>query len=361
MSRTEDVANYRSAHRLIKLWSERYLPDLSSLPADKRQFPIAELVQCASPSGRARTVHRLQALLSIQSELPGLEANFLYSYIPNIVTLDQARRLAPSIKRVYDKVFELYQQQESPSTYLKYITVSRDVFRRLALPSLMLPMIEQLAEVLDPVLSELKASFLSAPDPRTFSFITTQFHFTTQDIYQKITPCETVLITPFLKFVEEQLCIPWQRVCAAAQRSPNAEQVVIVERLMPQTQDIANRVFEQSTRHFSRHSSRRGALNQSAVAASTVRDLTMVQGYFYLSVLENNPSAIERELLPLCLAVFPSVGVQWGLVEAIVRSLQQEMLSRLTPEQIGLLLPYAQALQDAFVDAYQPVKVSTRL
>lgn len=351
MLKVARVAESDTAHRLVKRWAGRYLPDLSNLPAEKYSFPATELIECASLEGRSRTVKRLRSLLLIQCELAGLEANSLLTYIPNIVNLSEARRIAPQVKRVYEAVFEIYQQQEPPSSYLKYINASSQLFSRIALPSLMLPAIEQLSALLDPVLLQLQQTFVTARDPRTIAFLTTQFHFTTRNILQKITPCEQVLITPYLNFVEEQICIPWQRICAAAANSSDYEALDLIERLLPQTHAIANRVFNHSVVRFTDHKSRRGSLSQSAVAASTLRDLNMFQGYLQLCLLEESMHPIEHELLPLCLTVFPNVSVRWDLVRFMLRSLEQEMLSLLTPEQACLLSPYTQATQHLFANA----------
>jgi hypothetical protein len=53
-------------------------------------------------------------------------------------------------------------------------------------------------------------------------------------------------------------------------------------------------------------------------------------------------------LLPLCVAVFPSIGVRWELVELMLRSLEESIESRITREQMKHIRPYAQALQEIF-------------
>lgn len=349
MLKTARVADSASAQQLIKLWSQRYLPDLSNLPPQKYSFPAIDLIEHASRQGRARTVNRLRSLLSIQCELAGLEATALFTYIPNIVTLAEARRISPYVKRVYEKVFEIYQQQEPPNSYLRYIDASSQLFSKIALPSLMLPAMHQLADALEPVLLELQKTYLTAQDRRTIGFLTTQFHFTTKNILQKISPCEQVLIAPYLNFVEEQICIPWQRLCAV--RSPNPDKLRVVTQLLPKSHEIAHRVLAQAIRQHPKHSSRRGTLMQSMVRSSTLRDLHMVQGYLYLCVLEDSMSAIEQELLPLCLIVFPNIEVAWELVESMLRSLEQELFAQLDPTQVWLLSPYTGAMRELFADA----------
>jgi len=351
MLKVTRVADTAPAHQLIKLWSQRYLPDLSILPPQKYRFPATELIDYASQAGRSKTVNRLRSLLSIQCELAGLEANALFTYIPNIVNLSEARRISPYVKRVYEKVFEIYQQQEPPCQYLRYLDASRQLFSKVALPALMLPIIHQLAEALEPVLLELQTVFLTAQDRRTIGFLTTQFHFTTKNILQKISPCEQVLIAPYLNFIEEQVCIPWQRLCAV--QSLNRETFEIITQLLPKTHDISYQVLNQAIRHHPQHSSRRGTLMQSAVAASTLRDLQMVQGYLYLCILEESMSAIEQELLPLCLVVFPNIGVAWELVEFMLRSLEQEIFLQIDPAKIWLISPYTRSMRELFATAAQ--------
>lgn len=351
MLKVARVADSAPAHQLVELWSQRYLPDLSILPPQKYSFPATELISYASQAGRSKTVNRLRSLLSIQCELAGLEANALFTYIPNIVNLSEARRISPYVKRVYEKVFEIYQQQQPPSQYLRFLDASRQLFSKVALPALMLPIIHQLSEALEPVLLELQTIYMTAQDRRTIGFLTTQFHFTTKNILQKITPCEQVLIAPYLNFIEEQVCIPWQRLCAV--RSPNSKAFQLITQLLPKTRDISHQVLHQSIRHHPKHASRRGTLMESAVSASTLRDLQMVQGYLYLCVLEESMSAIEQELLPLCLIVFPNIGVAWELVEFMLRSLEQEIFSQIDPAQIWLISPYTGAMRELFADAAQ--------
>jgi hypothetical protein len=74
----------------------------------------------------------------------------------------------------------------------------------------------------------------------------------------------------------------------------------------------------------------------------------MFQAYLWLCALEGNMMAIEQELLPLCIMVFPSIEVSWELVEQLLPLLVAEIQFRLRAEQIDLLLPYTQAIQQLF-------------
>jgi hypothetical protein len=353
MLKTVAVApNTIATNRLMKLWTVRYLPDLSILTQPGKRFPSADLVATASPQGRLKTIEKVSRFLQISCEMAGLETNSLYAYIPNIVHLSETRRIACSVKQVYDRTLEIYAQQESPGHFLKFIDSSPDLFSKIAMPFLMLPAIPCLVAELEPLLLRLQAEHLTVQDSRAIGFLTTQFHFSTRELLKQLTPYEQVLLSPYLRFIEEQVCIPWQRMCAAASSHFSSSPIVaLVEYLVPRCHEIAHATYQQSVSHYAKAHSRRGEFSRSDIAASTIRDLTMIQGYLLLSLLEQNIAAIEQELLPLCVMVFPSVGVAWGLVEQTLHWLIEEILRRLDQNQQALILPYTQSMQSLFADA----------
>lgn len=351
MLKPVSVADVAATNRLIKLWTARYLPNLSILPQGDR-FPAAELISTASSEGRAKTVATASRFLQISCELAGLETNHFYNYLPNIIHLSEIRRMAQSVRSVYDKLLHIYVQQPTPNYFLKFIDSSRELFVKLAMPFLVLPAITQLAEDLTPVLLQFQAEHLNVRDPRAIGFLTTQFHFSNREILKQLSPYEQVLLTPYLKFIEEQVCIPWQRVCAvAAKYLTNSPTFTVVETLLPLCSDISEAVHRQAVQRYPNYHSRRGKLINPEVASSTIRDLTMFQGYLILSLLEDDMTVVEQELLPLCLMVFPSIRVQWELAQQVLALLMNDILSRVKPRQRELLLPYTQSFQLLFANA----------
>jgi hypothetical protein len=98
----------------------------------------------------------------------------------------------------------------------------------------------------------------------------------------------------YLKFIEEQVCIPWQRLCAvAANHLPGSPTLIMIEHLLEMSPTIAQSVYSQARQSYPHHRSRRGSLSDSGITASTLRDLNMVQGYLWLCVLEGSMEAIE--------------------------------------------------------------------
>ncbi|HEY9630281.1 MAG TPA: hypothetical protein V6C84_23555 [Coleofasciculaceae cyanobacterium] len=348
MLKTAKVASTPATDRLIKRWTVRYSPDLSLLPERKGDFPTAELVETASQEGRTQTGAKVRQLLQLNGGV-GLETHTLFSYIPNVINSPDARQIAEAVGRVYEKMLDIYQSQEPPSYYLRFMETSSLLFSKLALPTLQLPVIQQLAEEINPMLLQLQDQHVSSADLRTIGFITTNFHFSTQILMEHLTLCEQVLLNPYLKFVEEQVCIPWQRLCAsAASHLLNSPDLVLVESLLEVSYAVAQAVYDRGLQQYPHHRSRRGGLHERSIRTSTLRDLNMFQGYLCLCILEGNMNAIDQELLPLCVAVFPSLEVKWELVEDMLQWLEMELLAQVSPEQRDRLRPYTQGLKKAF-------------
>ena len=352
MLKTAKVADTAAANRLIKLWTARYLPDLSKLPTERGEFPTAELADAASIQGRNKTVKKVRQLLQVNCERAGLETHDLLSYIPNVVNLADARRIAKSAMQVYEKTLEIYASQPPPSYYLRFIDTSGTLFSKLALSSLTLPAVQTLATEVEPILLHLQGQHLASADSRIVGFITTSFHLSTKSILKQLSPCEQILLSPYLKFIEEQSCIPWQRLCAAAASYPaNSQTLATIEQLLAQSHPIAQSVYDHALKTYPNHHSRRGTLQNRDVTTSTLRDINMFQGYLWLCVLENNMAAIEQELFPLCVAVFPSIEVQWQLVETMLKQLEIEIYARVSPEQRDRLRPSLESLRKIFAAA----------
>jgi hypothetical protein len=352
---TTRLVNDTSVTRLIKLWAERYIPDLSTLSKKAEPLTCSELLEATSLQGRTKTVAKVQNIVEINCKCAGIQTNALFSYIPNVVGLTESQGIAKGAAQVYQKVLEVYQEQSPPPTLLAAmpqignVDFSVDAFTKLAIPGLYLSEVKQLAMALEPVLLQLQEQYLSASDWRTIGFMSTQFHLSAKLVLNRLTLAEQVLLSPYFKFVEEQVCIPWQRVCAAATKhEPDSPLLATVLQMLPASQEIAKQVYHRAAQLYPNHRSRRGGLMEPGVRASSIRDIEMFQGYLWLCTLEGNMTAVEQELLPLCIMVFPSIDVAWELVEHILPLLVNEIQTRLLPAQMRLLLPYTQAMQQLF-------------
>ncbi|HBE16678.1 MAG TPA: hypothetical protein DEG17_26480 [Cyanobacteria bacterium UBA11149] len=350
-----EIINKSPVERLVSLWSKRYNPDLSSLSIDKSKIMSSDLIKTASLEGREETIAKLKRLVEINCKCAGIQTSALFSYIPNIVNLWESQRIAQLVGQIYDRVLDVYLQQ-SPSPQLiaeireiAAINFSDYPQKASTIPGLEISAIKQLSKGLEGLYQELRQQYLSSRDSRAIGFMSTQFHLSSRLLINRMTVWERLFISPYFKFVEEQVCIPWQRVCIAATKHEiNSPALGIVQQLLPVSLDIAKEVHRQAVRLNPNHRSLRGTLDAPDVRASSIRDVEMFQGYLWLCVLEGNTSSVEQELLPLCKMVFPSINVTWELVEQLLPLLVAEIQLRVKPEQMNLVQPYTEAMEKLF-------------
>jgi Phycobilisome protein len=349
MLQTIRLLNNASVARLVKLWTQRYVPNLSAFSQQENSLLIDQLVETATPEGKKKTVANLKRLIQINCECAAIKTDVLFSYIPNVVNLSESQKLGKFVAKVYEATLSVYQQQPAFSTEQIQHSFLIQNDHNLEIPGLEIAGIEQIVRSLTPDLLQLQKQHLIVKDPRTIGFMTTQFHFSTQLVLNRLTIPEQVLISPYFKFIEEQVCMPWQRVCnAAASHSFSSQRLAMVEQLLPQSYEIAYNVYQRAARLYPYSSSLRGNLSHPGIMASTLRDLQMFQSYLWLSVLEGNINSMEQALLPLCVMVFPSIGVTWQLVRQMLQLLVDELIARLEPEHKSIVLPYTQAMQQLF-------------
>ncbi|MGQ4648885.1 hypothetical protein [Lyngbya aestuarii] len=353
----------KSSNQIINCWEKRYIPDLSTFVAENNSLDIDQLINLTSSQGRIQTVTKVRRILEIKCEVAGIKSNILFSYIPNVIKLADSAQLAKYIQLAYDRMLEIYQQQSHLSVnnslvsrnLSRTVDIYSDIFKQWVMPAIRLPATEYLAKEIKPAIAQLRQQHLSTEDSRAIGFVSTQFHFSTTFILSQLKLAEQVLLSPYFKFVEEQVCIPWQRVCGAALgHSLDSPKLTLVQQLLPASREIALRVHSRAAQLHPNHYSRRGKLNDPGVKASSIRDIEMFQAYLWLCVLEGSMAAVEQELLPLCTMVFPCIDVQWELVEQITPLLLEEFRDRLEPEQLSLLLPYTQAMQGLFSSQQSP-------
>jgi hypothetical protein len=332
-----------SVERLQGLWQKRYVPNLSKLSFDIKKSDYNELIKAASCEGRALTANKLKDhVIDVNCHMAWIQTKTLYAYIPNILDLNEARRITQFAYRVYRKLIEVYQEN----------SVNPDTFNEKSdILSWVTPNIEKLAYALEPTLLLFQEQHMASKDWRALGFLTTQLNFGNKLILRKLTVEEQVLLYPYLKFIEEQVAMPWQRVCGIAEKyNVDSPHFQIVEHMFYESEEIAEVVFKQLKESLPQHRSRRGKLSDLGISHSCLRDLNMFQAYLWLCFLEQNMAPIELELLPLCEMVVQGVEIQWEMTEKWCRLLGNEILSRLTVEQKELLMPFTEGMYGAFFE-----------
>ena len=309
-----------------------------------------------SDEGRQQTAEKVHKWLKISNELAGLKTNSLFAYAPNVVSLEDARRISNVVTQIYTKLLAIYQAQQTEPVWVDLINTlnsSNSTVKKMSQASAIdLFVIQQIADEIEPLILELQSQHLASPDRRTVGFMSTQFHFSTRVLFSYLQPTEQILLKPYFQFVEEQVCIPWQRVCAAAgHHAAGSLKLELVKAMLMQSEEIADQAYSQTVARLPHHHSCRGLVTQPDVATSFIRDIDMFQAYLWLCVLEGNTSSITNELLPLCLMVFPAISVDWELVEIGIDMMMSCIQERLKPEDFPLVKTYMTAMKRLFVEA----------
>jgi hypothetical protein len=352
MLKNTQLIHNTSVDRLVKLWSQRYVPDLSPLRLGSNQLELyQDLVKAASSEGRVLTAAAMdECLIELKCQMAKLQTDELYAYIPNIVDLAETKRLSHFACLVYKKLMEIYQQPSHSvmsQTVLRMAGTIDSVGGSLA--SWGMPAIEELAAALEPLLLEFQMQHIASKDWRTLGFITTLLNFANKLLLSKLTLSEQILLKPYFKFIEEQVALPWQRVCAAATRHQlESPALTLVEQMFPLSGEIAETVYRRLAQLLPNHRSRRGGLDDLGITHSCVRDLEMFQAYLWLCILEESMAPVKEELVDLCVMVMTGVDVKWEMTELWNKVLADEILAHVTPAQRTLLWPYTQGLQQAF-------------
>lgn len=345
---SSQLSQVPTVEHLISLWSDRYLPNLSSLGIGDQPLVRNQLRRAATQSGRAETVAKLpQPLIEEKCKLAAIQVKDLYDRLADNCDLKEVIRLSRFTSQVYLKLLELYQEAPSADTASKADLL--ETFGDSSLAAWGIPRIDKLAETLEPVLLDFQEQHIISKDWRVLGFITTQINYSSTLLAEQLTPAERVLISPYFTFVEEQVALPWQRICAAtAQHQLDSPEFTLVKQMLPVASEVSEAAFESFYAAFKKHRSRRGDLLNSAVKHSCLRDFSMFQGYLWLCVLQGSLRTVEQELVALCVMVMESIEVPWQMTVKGTEILMEEILARLSFSQKELVSPYAEGMVNAF-------------
>lgn len=188
-----------------------------------------------------------------------------------------------------------------------------------------------------------------ADDPRVIGFISMQFHYSGQILLNLTPPAQQPLLSAYFKVIDDHLYMPLQRAYhAAAQHAYNAPPLKAVQQLLPLCSEIATKIVERVTELYPAYHCHTGRLSDTNIKISSIRDTEMFQVYLWVCVLENNISAVQQELFPLCVMLYPRLKVRWELVRQLIHLLGVEIRSRLEPEQAAYFVPYYESLWGMF-------------
>lgn len=189
----------------------------------------------------------------------------------------------------------------------------------------------------------------TAADPRVLGFVSLQFHYTGSKLLEARLPQERLLLTPYLKVMDDHLYMPLRAAYeAAADHAIDSPVLAAAQHLLAESTTIAHAVCRHISRTHPAYQSYSGALTLSTVRTSSIRDVEMFQVYLCLCVLAGSVRSVQQELFPLCVMLYPPLGVSWRLVQEMLTTLAWEMHDRLTVNDIAIFLPYLRMLTEMF-------------
>lgn len=322
-----------STPSLAALWARKYIASLITRDEAKRlkrNTPIAEI---SSREGRANTSQHLSQNLSLASAQA-------WSKTEELLTGEVERhginsqlvdpwQIAADSHQLFQKCLEAYRDRVTP--------------RRLSV-------------LVGGDFGKIRQKY-TAHDPRTLGFVSMQFHYTGVMLLEQLSAAEQALFAPYLKVMDDHLYMPLRAAYeAAANHAPNSPNLLAVQHLLPVSTRIAHAVCDHVARLRPNYVSYSGKLISPTVRISSIRDVEMFQVYLCLCTLEDSIRSVQQELFPLCVMLYPNLGVSWELVQEMLRAMGWEMLDRLPPDHLSVFLPYLKALSEMFsLDVFQSV------
>lgn len=336
-------------------WAKKYLQNLDVDFHDDESSDTHDFDRVMSQAGREITAQKLRASMrnvSLQAwnKTEQLLSKEVKRHRIKPEAIDPWEIAGDSFK-IYEKALEVYTHFVPPSKPSMVIelaakkeSLSSDVPLRYT--EQLAP--TQLTKAISSSLGALRRKY-TQQDPKVIGFVSMQFHFTSQMLLQLLSHTEQKLISNYFKVIDDHLYMPLQRAyTAAAKLDCDSLALSAVQHLLPNSTHIAKSITQKVIKLYPAYRSYSGNLNHEKVITSSIRDVEMFQVYLWVCALEGNISAIQQELFPLCVMLYPTLKVSWEIIRQMLHLLGQEISERLNTEQANTLMPYFQVLWHMF-------------
>lgn len=212
----------------------------------------------------------------------------------------------------------------------------------------------QFSVVISPICGRIRLHY-TATNPCVLGFMSMQFHHTGLLFLEHLDPGEQEGVQNYLKVMDDHLYMPLQRTYDAAGRHDyNSPILVAVRELLPVSTRLAESICTEVAQNNPNYRSRGGPLNDPRVRISSIRDVEMFQIYLCLSVLEGNVAAIQQELFPLCIMLYPPLQVRWFLVRQMLELLESRLKEGVAADSYEVFAPALQTFQNMFSEDVLP-------
>ncbi len=351
-----ELLNKGATSSLALQWAKKYLQNLNndfSRVEDNQE--MLHLTDVVSQAGREQTAQKLMKSLRTVSHQAWNKVEMLLSQ-----EIDR-HRIEPSLInpweitadsfKIYEKTLEVYTKQAPLRQLSMVMRLARqgeplyqkalDIYTEQVAPS-------QLATVIGASVGALRKKY-TKDDPRVIGFASMQFHYTSQMLLQTLSESERTIMPAYFKVIDDHLYMPLQRAYdAAAQHDRDSPALSAVQNLLPRSTEFACKIADRIIELYPSYRCHSGLLSNPEIKISSIRDIEMFQVYLWLCTLEGSVAAIQQELFPLCVMLYPTLNVQWELIRQMLHLLEREIRSCLTDKQFDALMPYLQVLRHMF-------------
>lgn len=338
---------------LRKIWIARYLPELGTIPSYVRKHAEQRLRASITDEARQATAHRLNQRLASDCAQASTATQQLLSKTGAISQNTwELQELNHKIKEIYQTLISSYEASFIFLPVVDYTQSIESEASRLAAAAEVMPGFEELILTIGPLVRDLKVIYFSSVNRHLVGFMTTQIHLTQARILSHLDPYDCSWLAPYFQIVDELLCMPWQRICSVATSNIDRTQTIaMVKKMLPKVSKVSAITYQQALCAFPHHTSCQGRIQSAEVQRSSIRDLSMFQAYIWLCVLEDSPSIIEKQLLPLCLQVFSLANVQWKLANFGIQTIIEIIRLQLTAEEQSVFKKQTDIIKRLFLDA----------
>ena len=344
-----------SVPSLANIWAKKYIQNLQA-DSSKQDVKSNNLEEILCPERRAATAASLlQALRFSSAQAWAKTENLLMGQLKShgiSTDLIDPWQIATDSRFLLEQALKVYTENAEPRLININLTNSEG---NLQLESYtQLPTVGQLSVAIAQGVGQIRQKYTSV-DPRVIGFVSMQFHYSGQMLLDSLPSLERLMVNSYFKVIDDHLYMPLQRSYeAAANLDYNDIALESVRHLLPLTSEIARQVAQKTLIMYSDYQCHSGVLSSPQVRISSLRDIEMFQVYLCLCVLEKSVSAIQQELFPLCIMLYPPLKVSWELVRTLLRLLNQAMHIYLDEQHIQAFLPYLTALSEMFSDDVLP-------
>jgi hypothetical protein len=327
------IAGDREIQSLAKQWAKKYVETLEDneddldepkeLTFENERLLIAEKLRYSLRNTSLQAWNKTEYLIGKEIQRHRINPKLIDPW-----------QISEDVFTVYEKTLEVYAQGFSP---------------------------QYLSRIISPYLGAIRNKYTSA-DPRVIGFVSMQFHYTGLLLLETLSVRNRIEILSYFKVIDDHLYMPLQRAYdAAANQDYDSQTLKVVQQLLPASTDIASSICQRVIELYPNYSTYTGNLNNPIVKTASLRDVEMFQVYLWVCVLENSIAAIQQELFPLCVMLYPTLKVRWELVRQMINLLGKEIGNRLGREEQALFTPYFQALREMFSPEVFPESLADEL